>query len=201
MSLSTSKSDKDKNIEKVVLKPNLKKGPLSPESIDISIDMSKFGNEVLNCRQDNDARKYNIKIKKSDLYLIEEIANLEGTSRAEIINSLIKNYLEKALTEIKEDNDYETTNLKLKLLIASRADALSDKTSEAKFKYDPSGWCGYVAKERTEDVIEEIKHAAKYGTYDVNSIPSELNNLTEEEYLNQTQTDVYKAIKKLLLEI
>ena len=195
MIISKIKNDSEKDIEKVVLKPFIKKGALSPESIDVSIDMSNFGNEDV---KDNDTKKYNIRIKKSDLYLIEEIANIEGTSRAEIINTLIKNYLEKELTAIREDNDCEQTNIKLKLLIAARAAALSDKSCEDKFKYDPSGWCGFVAK---GEMMSEIKHAAKYGVYDINWIPSDLDNLSEEDYIKKQQTDVYKTIKKMLLEI
>lgn len=191
----------DENLKRVVINPKDKQGAFAPDSVSLSIDMSKFENEESTVTTDNETKKYNIKIKKQDLVLIDEIANLEGASRTEIINKLISSYLVKTLLTIKEEGEPEEQNIKLRLLIASRADALTDKslnTGETSFKYDPFGWCGLVAKGET---IAAIKHASKYGFFDLSYDPSSTSDLTPEKFVEQNQTDVYKKIKKILLEV
>jgi hypothetical protein len=70
------------------------------------IDLEKFGDgpslvERFKPREDG-AEKFNIKVRKSDLLLIDKLAELSGRSRAFILNNLVRTILEEMLDVMNE---------------------------------------------------------------------------------------------------
>ena len=59
------------------------------EPVKVILDLSRFSNSEYTKQTNKDQAKYNVKLSKRDVYLIDEIASIENTSRAEIINRLV----------------------------------------------------------------------------------------------------------------
>lgn len=169
------------------------------QTIFVDIDLSKFegSNSVLNKKEQEP--KYNLKIKKRDLVLIDELANFEGISRAEFVNKLIYNFLFKQLMNIK-DGDNELANNELRMLIASRADAISKKYNNPdfnkKFVLDSKGWTGDVVH---NEVYESMKNTFMYGQFQTEIQPNDLG-ISEQEFVEEMRSDTYKKIREKLLE-
>ena len=86
------------------------------------IDPEKFGGgsslyERTKSREDSNA-KFNIKVRRSDLRLIDHLAEHAGTSRATILNSMVRVILVEMLQEMRNDDEDSAA------LLALYADAL-----------------------------------------------------------------------------
>ena len=73
------------------------------------IDLTKFGDgpslvERFTPR-DAGTSKFNIKVRKSDLILIDRLAELTGRSRAFILNALVQSSLVEMLQELREEDE------------------------------------------------------------------------------------------------
>ena len=73
------------------------------------IDLTKFGDERslverFTPREAGNS-KFNIKVRKSDLSLIDRLAELTGKSRAFILNSLVETCLVEMLDEMHEEDE------------------------------------------------------------------------------------------------
>lgn len=92
-----------------------------------SIDYEKFmsTDRVENSKRKQAGKKYNIKIKKSDLILLDELAEVIEVPRSVLLNTILHDILRISLTEEIKDGD-------TKVLIAREADKIAD--------YDHTAW-------------------------------------------------------------
>ena len=186
------------SLNQVQIEVSTKQDPLL-KALNLEINLSKFksSDDVSNSKEQGP--KYNLKIKKRDLVLIDEIANLEGISRAELVNKLIHNYFLSELNSIEESNN-EYSNNQLRILIASRADAIAQKMCQPNYQNDfvadPLGWSGEIVKDY---VCASLNNYFNYGDFAVDHCPN-LEGLDEDDYIEQSRTDAYKKIREKLLE-
>ena len=73
------------------------------------IDLTKFGDEPslverFTPREAGNS-KFNIKVRKSDLSLIDRLAELTGRSRAFILNALVQSSLVEMLQDLREEDE------------------------------------------------------------------------------------------------
>ena len=73
------------------------------------IDLTKFGDEPslverFTPREAGNS-KFNIKVRKSDLSLIDRLAELTGRSRAFILNALVQSSLVEMLQELRQEDE------------------------------------------------------------------------------------------------
>lgn len=195
--------DNENNTENSILKVKLenpKKGEcLSPDSFEVRIDLSNFQDAEDIANNKDQGPKYNLKIKKRDLVLIDEIANQESVSRAELVNKLISSFLLKQLSSI-EESDNSFTNYEMKMLIASRADAIAEKLKnpdfQPKFILNHLGWSGEIVKDH---MYRSMENVFNYGQFTQEVQPN--GEINEEDYIEQSRTDSYRKIREKLLEI
>lgn len=88
------------------------------------IDHEKFGDapslvEVYQSKKETPMPKLNVKIRKSDLRILDSISRQSGTPRSQILNSMIESVIETMLQEIAKDD------LDCAALVAKHADAIS----------------------------------------------------------------------------
>ena len=88
------------------------------------IDYEKFADapslvEVYQSRKETPMPKLNVKIRKSDLRILDSISRQSGTPRSQILNSMIESVIETMLQEIAIDD------LDCAALVAKHADAIS----------------------------------------------------------------------------
>jgi hypothetical protein len=73
------------------------------------IDLTKFGDEPSLVEQNKPREagnaKFNIKVRKADLDLIDRIAELSGRSRAYLLNDIVQNILVDMLHEMQDDDE------------------------------------------------------------------------------------------------
>ena len=81
------------------------------------IDLTKFGDgRSLHERvkpRDVASAKFNIRVRKSDLRLIDLFAELGGTSRASVLNDVVKVILTEMLEEMREEDEDSAADLAL----------------------------------------------------------------------------------------
>ena len=197
------KIENENNTENSIIKVKLenpRKGEsLSPDSFEVGIDLSNFQDAEDIANNKDQGPKYNLKIKKRDLVLIDEIANQEGVSRTELVNKLISSFLLKQLDSVKE-NDNRFTNYELKMLIASRADAIAEKLKNPDFQpnfiLNHLGWSGEIVKDH---MYRSMENVFNYGQFTQEVQPN--GEINEEDYIEQSRTDSYRKIREKLLEI
>lgn len=170
------------------------------KALNVVVNVTNFesSDDISKCKEQGP--KYNLKIKKRDLVLIDEIANLEGISRAELINKLIHDYFLKELFSIKDSEDVKVNN-QLRMLFASRADAIAQKmvhpNSQDKLVINPSGWSGEIVK--TEE-MQALKNYFDYGEFERDYMLLEYGRIDENEYIESTRSPAYKKLREKLLE-
>ena len=176
-------------------------GDLPPSTVvgyDLTFDKHLFNQhpaDYIKKRSDTESPKFNIKIKKRDLLIIDEIAKDRGNTRAEVINYLLYQHLLSELKSVCDTGD-EKDNKKLQMLLAARADAITHKTTYPDayddLYFDPMGWCGDLLGDVLEKVFSDYY---EYGEMKASSL--EANNKTEPSSQN---TETYKKIYEKLIE-
>ncbi len=170
------------------------------KALNVEINITNFESSDDISKSKEQGPKYNLKIKKRDLVLIDEIANLEGISRAELINKLIHDYFLKELSSI-EDSEDDRANNQLRMLFASRADAIAQKMvqphSQDKFVINPLGWSGEIAN--NEEILALLNYF-NYGVFDIDYLFPDYERINEEEYIENSRSPAYKKLREKLLE-
>lgn len=102
--------------------------------------------EVYQSAKETPMPKLNVKIRKSDLRILDSISRRSGTPRSQILNSMIESVLKKMLQDLaKDDQDCAA-------LIAAHADAMSGVS--------------YRSKESWSDVVFEGPNSKLERYYD-----------------------------------
>mgnify|MGYP004671392533 FL=1 len=170
------------------------------KALNVEINVTNFESSDDISKSKEQGPKYNLKIKKRDLVLIDEIANLESISRAELINKLIHDYFLNELSSI-EDSEDDKVNNQLRMLFASRADAIAQKmvhpNSQDKLVINPSGWSGEIVK--TEE-MQALKNYFNYGVFEKDYLFPDYGRINEEEYIENSRSPAYKKLREKLLE-
>lgn len=174
---------------------------LAPSTVigyDLTFDKHLFNQhtaDYIKKRSDTESPKFNLKIKKRDLLIIDEIAKDRGNTRAEVINYLLYQHLLSELKSICDSGD-EKDNKKLQMLLAARADAITHKAtypdSYDDLYFDPMGWCG----ELLGDVLEKV--FSDYYEYGEMKVSAEVNGATNEP--SNVKSETYKKIYEKLIE-
>lgn len=169
------------------------------EPVKVILDLSRFSNSEYTKQTNKDQAKYNVKLSKRDVYLIDEIASIENTSRAEIINRLVFNFLLEELTSIND--------LQLQLLIAARADSLVHEENgdniSSKYIVDYLGWCSEVrtVKSYIELSLENLFKYGRLSSDEPGYAAYSVGNKTEEELIEENYSEIFKKIRNKLLEV
>ena len=75
------------------------------------IDLTKFGDEPSLVERftprEAGSSKFNIKVRRADLLLIDRVAQLSGRSRAYVLNDIVQNILVDMLHKMHDDNEYK----------------------------------------------------------------------------------------------
>jgi len=75
------------------------------------IDLEKFGDGPSLVEQykprEADNAKFNIKVRRADLLLIDRVAQLSGRSRAYVLNDIVQNILMDMLHKMHDDDEYK----------------------------------------------------------------------------------------------
>ena len=125
-------------------------------------------------------RKFNMRIKNSDLYLIDRLAIFYEVSRSTIINFLLFQAFRKELFNVNESD--------LQVLLAHYADGLVDYDElEIPWEWD-------IAKQR--DCLSSFNYLLKYGT---EGYLPQLDEYPEGE-IHFYHSEEFLAVQKLLTE-
>ncbi len=127
------------------------------------IDPEKFGGgsslyERTKSREDSNA-KFNIKVRRSDLRLIDHLAEHAGTSRATILNSMVRVILVEMLQEMRNDDEdsaallalYADENL-------GKSERSTDGWSAALFGLESYEATSYWLKHEQDDFVASEKY-------------------------------------------
>lgn len=109
-------------------------------------DSARFGQgpsliDVFREKKNAQAAKFNIKLRKSDLRVVDIIAAEAGTTRSHVLNALIDSSLHRILAEVGAD-DIDSA-----ALIAKHADRLNGLTPMARGSWSDSLFAGNMALE------------------------------------------------------
>jgi hypothetical protein len=180
---------------------NLEKEEITPSTVvgyELYFDKLSFKDHIsdyIKKRSDSESPKFNIKIRKTDLLLIDEIAQEYGNTRAEVINYLLYKHL---LNELKSVNDSgnEKDNKKLQMLLAAKADAIANKATYPKIGqisyFDPMGWCGDLLGDVLEKVFSDF--------YNYGEMRTSTEDTGKQAKPSDNKTETYKKIYEKLME-
>ncbi len=126
--------------------------------------------EVYQSAKETPMPKLNIKIRKSDLRILDSISKRSGTPRSQILNSMIESVIKKMLQDLAED-DRDCA-----ALVAAYADEISGVSYRSR-----ESWSDVVFKERNSTLM-------KYYDLDLPDRPSN-------SFSNQFQT-IHDRISK-----
>jgi hypothetical protein len=128
-----------------------------------TIELDKFGDATSLVERfkahDGGTAKFNIKVRKSDLRLIDRLAELSGRSRAYVVNALIQNILVEMIHEMRDDDEDFAALLALYVdKQCGKSQASVDGWSAALFGVDSYGAQNYWVQRE----IEEHQPSEKY---------------------------------------
>ena len=123
-------------------------------------------------------RKFNFKIRNSDLVLIDALAEQYGITRSSLLNYLLMKGLKKQIKPNYSDGDNE----EIKMLIANRAD---NKLKKTPFQRQAL-WQEDVLISKTQSAVEEILYPKEqYVGFSYEDVP-----------MNERHSDSFNALKK-----
>lgn len=140
-----------------------------------TIELDKFGDgaslvERYKTRDAGNA-KFNIKVRKSDLLLIDRVAELSGRSRAYVLNDLVQGILVEMIHEMRDDDEDFAALLALYVdQKRGKSEASVDGWSAALFGVDSyraqNYWVqrelhGYQSSEKQQELRRRIKALKK----------------------------------------
>lgn len=143
--------------------------------MEYTIGLDKFGDEtsLVERYKPRDAgnTKFNIKVRKSDLRLIDRLAELSGRSRAYVVNALIQNILVEMIHEMRNDDEDFAALLALYVdKQCGKSQASVDGWSAALFGVESYGaknyWVqreieGHLPSEKYQELLRRIKGVKK----------------------------------------